>query len=231
MKSIPSSHTGTTGTRLSRRSLLTATAVAPLPLGVSEAAAATRTTRTTRAANRTAGRASLLTVGELWEYEQQMADFGLRIGGTRSHERWLDFLEEQFQRARLKTFRDSQSLSSDAPGWAATAWDLAVGPEGALRPVEVSSYYPYSGETSPAGAEAELVDVGSGTSAEFSAHDLRGRWDGSEVTAVEGVPSRQDAPVGRSQAGLRRQLDGRTARFHRRRVPVAADSLRRLQRL
>jgi hypothetical protein len=159
------------GSALNRRSFLGAAAAVPLVAAVGPAASAATRRRPAPDIDLSA----LAGVGQLWEWEETMVGFGQRIGGTSSHRRWLDFLEDQFQRAGLVTFRDSQKLTADAPGWEATKWDLAVGSHGVEKPVPVASYYPYSGETPAAGVHAELVDVGAGTQADFAARDMHGK--------------------------------------------------------
>ncbi|MGI5326950.1 hypothetical protein [Actinomadura nitritigenes] len=159
------------GPAVNRRGFLGAAAAIPLVA----AAAPTASAAARRRPEADLDLSDLAAPGQLWDWEQTMVGFGQRIGGTASHRRWLDFLEDQFQRSGLVTFRDSQKLTADTPGWEATKWDLSIGSRGLEKPVPVASYYPYSGETPAAGVRAELVDVGAGTQAEFAARDLRGK--------------------------------------------------------
>jgi hypothetical protein len=108
---------------------------------------------------------------ELRQWQDTMVGLGPRISATQSHRRWLDVLEDHFQRTGLTTFRHTQNLTTSSPHWDATEWSLAIIEGSSEIPVPVSSYFPYSGETPAQGLVAELVDVGGGTQADFAGGD------------------------------------------------------------
>jgi hypothetical protein len=117
----------------------------------------------------------LPSAGTLRDEIELMVGLGQRIGGTASHRRWLDYIEERFQRAGLRTMRDTQYLGASTPSWNATRWQLSIGSGWFGANVPVASYYPYSGETPPNGVQAQMADVGTGSQAEFAAQDLHGK--------------------------------------------------------
>jgi hypothetical protein len=114
----------------------------------------------------------LVSAGQLWDWQNQMVDFGpRRMSGGPGHLAYLAFLEEEFRRAGLTTFHDP---TQRYPFWDADhrACRLSlVEPDGATN-LEVMSYFPGSGNTRvlPGGAlTAEVVDVGLGLPADFAA--------------------------------------------------------------
>jgi hypothetical protein len=164
----------------SRRELLArgaavgaAAVAAPAVLGAIPASASAATDSLGR--SRGHGQPVLDSVNWLQQWEERMVGLGNRMGGTRALSTWVDLLEDQLQRLGLSTFRDTQQMPAATPAWNATGWKLSVVDGFKQTPIEVASYYPYSGVTSPGGITAEVVDIGAGTAADFTAQDLTGK--------------------------------------------------------
>ena len=164
----------------SRRELLTrgaavgaAAVAAPALLGGSLSAASAATKPARRLPGR--GKPVLESVEWLQQWEEKMVGLGNRMGGTKGLVKWIDLIEDQLQRLGLSTFRDTQQMPAATPSWNATSWKLAVVDGHKQTPITVASYYPYSGATPPSGITAEVVDIGAGTAADFTAQDLTGK--------------------------------------------------------
>ncbi len=97
---------------------------------------------------------------EVWSWQQQLVDFGTRYTGSPGHDRFVDWLSEQFGRVPgMATVRDRHTFNR----WLARSWSLQVNqPASAGRsgPVPLTYYYPYSGTTTEAGVSGPLVDLG-----------------------------------------------------------------------
>lgn len=138
--------------RLSRRQLLVgaagAGALAAIGTTASPAAAAT-------------GSPGLPSADQVWDWQHQLVDLGTRYTASPGHVRFVDWLHDQLSRVpgfQLHTDRHTFGR------WLARDWSLSItqpstaGPSG---PVPVAYYYPYSGQTPPAGVSGKLVDLGS----------------------------------------------------------------------
>lgn len=97
---------------------------------------------------------------QVWEWQQQLVEFGTRYTGSPGHARYVDWLSEQFGRIPgLTVTRDRHTFNR----WLARSWSLSVelpssaGPSG---PVPLTYYYPYSGTTTESGVTGPLVDLG-----------------------------------------------------------------------
>lgn len=95
---------------------------------------------------------SQVDVETLWKWNLKLAAGGPRLTGNRAHRAYIDWLEDQFQRTGLKTHRDGHTFTR----WAPKRWSLRIDGE----PIDVAFYFPYSGETSPAGVTAPLIHLG-----------------------------------------------------------------------
>jgi hypothetical protein len=87
---------------------------------------------------------------------EKMVSFGPRLTGSPEHKAWIDYLEQGLTKAGVSMARDHFTFTR----WTAKSWGLDLLEGAGAGPVDVSSYFPYSGSTSPAGVEAPLVYVG-----------------------------------------------------------------------
>ena len=90
----------------------------------------------------------LVSSGQLWDWQNFMVDLGPRFTGSPQHVAYLDFLEGECRKAGLTTFHD---VTQRFPRWDAdyTRCELGVvGHGGSLKPLDVMSYFPGSGNTS-----------------------------------------------------------------------------------
>jgi hypothetical protein len=99
-------------------------------------------------------------IDEVWDWHKQLKDMGTRYTGSPGHVRFTNWLYQQFSAVPGFQPRIDQIKFQC---WLAKEYSLridqdpAAGPSG---PVEVSSYYPYSGNTGPGGIVGRLVDLG-----------------------------------------------------------------------
>jgi hypothetical protein len=89
---------------------------------------------------------------------QRMVNFGPRLTGSTSHNRYIAWLEEAFTRAGLELIPCD---GYHTERWLAATYGMEVleGPQ--AGPVRVAAYYPRSQFTSPAGVSGPLVYAGS----------------------------------------------------------------------
>lgn len=108
----------------------------------------------------------------LWEWTAWMTQMGPRHTGTNAHDAFVAWIGN-----RLREFGvDAEATTQTFEAWDAERWSLSVVDDaGEAQPVEVCSYFNYSGATPPEGVAGELVDVGSGTAEEVAGRDLTGR--------------------------------------------------------
>ncbi len=85
---------------------------------------------------------------------QRMVDFGTRLTGTRPHLRFVDWLQEEFERAGCVVL---PRIEHELDLWEAHRFGLDVLDGAAAGPVRVSAPFTRSGETPQAGIEARLV--------------------------------------------------------------------------
>jgi hypothetical protein len=98
----------------------------------------------------------------------EMVALGPRFTATRAHRQFIDSLQDGFERAGLAVSRDTFTFTQ----WLAESWSLELLDGSAAGPVPVSSYFTFSGPTSPAGVEGELVYVGAIPSPSVSGNPL-----------------------------------------------------------
>jgi hypothetical protein len=85
---------------------------------------------------------------------QRMVDFGPRLTGTRAHERFIDWVQDELERAGCLMYpRDQKPFTY----WDAKRWGLDLVAGATPEPVKISSYFPRSGETPEAGVTGKLV--------------------------------------------------------------------------
>jgi hypothetical protein len=83
-----------------------------------------------------------------------MVDFGPRLTGTPAHDNFIDWVQDELERAGCLIYpRDEKPFTY----WDAQRWGLDVLGGATPKPVKVSSYYPRSGETPGAGVTGKLV--------------------------------------------------------------------------
>lgn len=98
-----------------------------------------------------------------------MARLGPKYTGNAAHTTFVDFLAAEFVAAGCDVVRDSYTL----PRWDARRWSIAIEPSsGARVTAPVTSYFPYSGETSASGVSGPLRFAGA--SPRFALDDLKG---------------------------------------------------------
>src|SRR4051812_8828605 len=132
-----------------------ATALAALPaLGRSRPASA-------------APRGEFASVAQLREAQAALDDIGLRATASPAHLRYADGLADRLERAGV---RGVTTEGVPLRRWTPRSWGVQV----AGKPVAVSSYVPYSGQTPAAGIEAPLALPGlaSGRIAVFDVADV-----------------------------------------------------------
>jgi hypothetical protein len=125
-----------------------------------------------RAADTTSGfRPNLLpSQREVWDQQVWMAKLGPKYTGNPAHTAFVEFLATEFARTGCDVVRDRYTL----PRWDARRWDITIAPStGAPFKAPVTSYFPYSGQTSAAGVAGDLAFAGS--SPTFTLENLRGK--------------------------------------------------------
>ena len=107
---------------------------------------------------------------EVWDHQVWMAKLGPKYTGNRAHTTFVDFLATQLQAHGLDVAREHYTL----PRWDAKRWEIGIAPaSGSPFKVPVTSYFPYSGQTSSSGVTGELVFAG--TNPKFALDGLEGK--------------------------------------------------------
>src|SRR5471032_336981 len=122
-----------------------------------------------RAAERTFQPGLLPSQKDVWDQQVWMAKLGPKYTGNKAHTTFVEFLATEFQKAGCDVAREHYTL----PRWDAKRCDIDVKPGGAGFKVPVTSYFPYSGQTSAAGVTGELVYAGSNP--KFTLTGLQGK--------------------------------------------------------
>ena len=95
---------------------------------------------------------------DVWSQQLWMAKLGPKYTGNKAHTTFVEFLAAEFKKAGCEVVHDRYTL----PRWDAKRWDIEIAPgSGARFKAPVTSYFPYSGQTSAAGVSGELVYAGS----------------------------------------------------------------------
>jgi hypothetical protein len=114
----------------------------------------------------------------------RMVEFGPRLTASAQHERYIGWLEDEFERAGLEI--------SPCDGYVTARWlaqavglDVLDGP--GAGPVKISTYYPRSRETSAAGVTGPLVYGGTAPAPSVSGADMQalGAADGRYPAELE----------------------------------------------
>jgi hypothetical protein len=95
---------------------------------------------------------------EVWDWQVWMAKLGPKYTGNAAHTEFVEFLAKGLTTAGLDVQREHYTF----PRWEAKRWEISIAPSsGAPFKPAVTSYFPYSGDTPPAGVTGELVYAGS----------------------------------------------------------------------
>ncbi len=94
---------------------------------------------------------------EVWDWQVFMNNLGPRYTGNAAHRAYVDFLDTQLKALGLDLVYDDYIF----PRWEARRTELQLLSSNSWQDISVSSYYPYSGQTTPTGVEGELVYLGS----------------------------------------------------------------------
>ena len=107
---------------------------------------------------------------EVWDYQTWMARLGPKYTGNAAHTKFVESLASELTAAGLEVARERYTF----PRWDAKRWAISVMPASGPRfNAPVTSYFPYSGQTSSAGVTGELVY--GGTNPQFKLDDVRGK--------------------------------------------------------
>ncbi|HWW83412.1 MAG TPA: hypothetical protein VNZ26_07410, partial [Vicinamibacterales bacterium] len=95
---------------------------------------------------------------EVWDHQVWMAKLGPKYTGNPAHTTFVEWLATELKALGLDVARERYTF----PRWEANRWNIDVTTSSGDRlKIPVSSYFPYSGETSSAGVTGELVYAGS----------------------------------------------------------------------
>jgi len=93
----------------------------------------------------------------VWDWQVWMAKLGPKYTGNKAHTDYVEFLAKNLASFGLEVTRDHYTF----PRWDARRWEVTLHPaSGASYRVPVTSYYPYSGKTSPEGVTGEIAYAG-----------------------------------------------------------------------
>ena len=94
---------------------------------------------------------------DVWDQQVWMARLGPKYTGNKAHSTFVEFLATAFKAAGCEVARDRYTL----PRWDARRWSITVTHgSGQSFGAPVTSYFPYSGQTSAAGVTGGLVYAG-----------------------------------------------------------------------
>jgi len=105
---------------------------------------------------------------EIWEQQTWMAKLGPKYTGNRAHVEFVEFLATTMKKLGLDVARERYTF----PRWDARRWSLSIAGASPFQP-HVTSYFPYSGQTTAEGVTGELVFAGRNPS--FALDDLQGK--------------------------------------------------------
>src|SRR5579862_8945536 len=93
----------------------------------------------------------------VWDQQVWMAKLGPKYTGNKAHVEFVEFLAREMKKTGLDVARERYTL----PRWDAKRWEIAIAPaSGAPSKIPVTSYFPYSGQTPPAGVTGEIAFAG-----------------------------------------------------------------------
>jgi hypothetical protein len=114
--------------------------------------------------------ALLPTTEEVWEWETLMAKLGPKYTGNKAHVEFVEWLAKNLKQSGLDVFRENHTFAR----WEERRSALKITPaSGKEFEAPITSYFPYSGETSAAGVTGELVYCG--TSPHFDMSRVQGK--------------------------------------------------------
>jgi hypothetical protein len=106
----------------------------------------------------------------VWDQQVWMAKLGPKYTGNKAHTEFVEFLAREMQATGLDVQRERYTF----PRWDARRTEIAVTMgRGTRSTVPVTSYFPYSGQTPPAGVSGELAFAGTGPM--FDLDHLKGK--------------------------------------------------------
>src|SRR5258708_35262519 len=89
-----------------------------------------------------------------WDQQTWMAKLGPKYTGNKAHTEFVEFLAKEMKATDLDVARERYTL----PRWDAKRWEIAITPLRGVRfTVPVTSYFPYSRQTSAAGVTGALA--------------------------------------------------------------------------
>ena len=150
--------------RLTRKGLLQGAGAAALAAGLPGGAFM----RTAAAKPRGRRQPKLAPEAQVWEWQQQLAEWSPPWPGTPGHRSFVDWIDSEFQAAGLESQR--RSLTFDY-------WDLPsrFGLTAKGEEIPVATYQHYSGPTGPEGVTGPLAYVGASTALASLAGGLAGK--------------------------------------------------------
>ena len=90
---------------------------------------------------------------EVWDWQVWMAKLGPKYTGNAAHAQFVDFLATELKAAGCDIAREHYTF----PRWEARRWKLSIVPStGKAFDAQVTSYFPYSGQTSAAGVTGDV---------------------------------------------------------------------------
>lgn len=92
---------------------------------------------------------------EVLENIEKMNSFGVRITGSGAQRDFVDFLKGEIEKMGLRTYSDLYSFDR----WKEIGSSITIHNIKGDEKIEVSSAWPYSGETGPLGVTAEVVEI------------------------------------------------------------------------
>jgi hypothetical protein len=170
-------------------------AAAVAGLGAASAFAASRIPGSDAAA----GPAGLPSMRELWEWEERLVGFGTRYTGSPGHVAYVEWLAGQLSAVPGFTLQTDRLTFNR---WLARDCSLQVNVPaavGASGPVPVTYYFPYSGQTPPAGVTGPLIDLGIFQAAGYTT----AFWEAAKggIALVRSAPPVFDLDLGQTATG------------------------------
>ena len=142
--------------KMSRRSVLASTAGA-VTLTAADALAAVPKPNDLIAATRALDLKGLPSRDQLWEWLLWMNNLGPKLTGNPAHIEFVNFLAREMTAIPgMEVVRETYSFG-DGGKWDAKHCAIQLIEGGKARAIPVTSYFPYSGQTRPAGITADVV--------------------------------------------------------------------------
>ena len=97
----------------------------------------------------------LVSKQEVFEGVEKMNSFGVRTTGSGAQRDFVSYLKNEIQNMGLETYSDLYSFNR----WKERSSSLVLHNYGKDEEIEITSVWPYSGETGPLGVTAEVVEI------------------------------------------------------------------------